>query len=143
MLNNLLNFLLTKEFKQGNSFGLFILRFTAGLLLFFGHGFKKLSVIFSGSEIQFGDPIGLGPELSFYLVAFAEGICSLFLAAGFFTRISTLILIINFLVILNVHAADGLAKLELGLFYFFSFATLFFTGAGKFSLDHLLFNKKK
>jgi len=137
---------LTQECKTGNDIGLLLLRIVAGLVLLYGHGFDKLTVIFSGQEIQFMDPIGIGATPSFYLAAFAEGICSIFLIVGLFSRFATLVLSINFLVILILHAfvmKDGFPVLELRFFYLASFIALTLLGPGKFSLDYSLFKKRE
>ncbi|MDD2285665.1 MAG: DoxX family protein [Bacteroidales bacterium] len=139
-----LNFLI-KDWRIGHDTGLLILRLLFGLVLIYGHGFAKMSVIFSGEEIQFMDPIGIGAVTSFYMAAFAEGVCAILLILGLFSRISTLILSINFLVIFIFHAfmlGDGFAVLELRLFYLFSFIALTFTGPGRWSLDYLLFRQE-
>ena len=135
----------TKKCKNGNDIGLLILRLVFAIVLIYGHGFDKLSVIFSGQEIQFMAPIGIGRELSSYSASFAEGICSILLLLGLFTRLSALVLTMNFIVIFIFHAfmvGDGFVILEPRFFYLFAFIALGFTGAGKFSLDYLLFRKK-
>ncbi len=136
---------LTSDGEKGKAIGLLILRLIFGLVLLYGHGFGKLSVIFGGHEIQFMDPIGIGATLSFYLAAFAEGICGILLVLGLFSRFATLVLSINFLVIFIFHAfivGDGFAILEVRFFYLFSFIALTFLGPGKISLDELLFNRR-
>jgi putative oxidoreductase len=137
--------ILTTEWKSGKDIGLLILRLVFGLVLIYGHGFEKLSVIFGGHEIQFLDPIGIGSKLSFYLAAFAEGICSIFLILGLFSRVAAFILALNFVVVFSFHAFiahDAFNVLELRFFYLFAFIAFIFTGPGKISLDYLLFNKK-
>lgn|SRR5699024_429827 len=137
---------LTKDYGKGNDYGLLILRIVAGLVLLYGHGFEKLTIILTGQEIQFMDPVGLGATLSFYLVAFAEGICAILLVLGLFTRWSALILSINFLVILLIHAfimGDGFQVLEVRFFYLASYISLLLLGAGRISLDYLLFKPKQ
>ncbi len=138
--------ILTKETKWSNNLGLLILRLIFGLVLLYGHGFGKLSTVFSGQEIHFMDPIGLGSTLSFYLAAFAEGICAILLILGLFSRFASVVLLLNFLVIFCFHAfmiGDGFTILEPRFFYLFAFVALTFTGPGRISLDFLLFNKKK
>lgn len=137
---------LVGDWKAGHDTGLLILRVVFGLVLLYGHGFEKLTVIFSGQEIQFMDPIGIGANTSYYMAAFAEGICAILLILGLFTRIATLILSINFLVIFIFHAfiaGDGFAVLELRFFYLFAFIGLTLTGPGRFSLDYQLFHRNK
>lgn len=137
--------LLIKDWKPGQDTGLLILRLVFGLVLIYGHGFEKMSVILSGQEIQFMDPIGIGETTSFYMAAFAEGICAILLMLGLFSRIVALILSGNFLVIFIFHAfimGDGFGVLELRYFYLFSFIALTLTGPGKYSLDYQLFQQK-
>lgn len=137
--------LLIHEWKIGIDSGSLILRLVFGFVLLYGHGFEKLTVIFSGQEIQFMDPIGIGANTSFYMAAFAEGICAILLILGLFSRLATFILAINFLVVFIFHAfiaGDGFAVLELRFFYLFAFIALTLTGPGKFSLDYLLFHRK-
>ena len=135
---------LTGSWKTGHATGLLILRLVFGLVLIYGHGFEKMAVVLSGQEIQFMDPIGIGASTSYYMAAFAEGVCAILLILGLFSRIATLILSINFLVIFIFHAfmiGDGFDVLELRFFYLFSFIALTLTGPGKLSLDHLLFRR--
>jgi putative oxidoreductase len=137
--------ILTTEWKSGKDIGLLILRLIFGLILIYGHGLDKLSVIFGGQEIQFFDPIGIGTKLSFHLAAFAEGICSIFLILGLFSRVAAFILTLNFIVVFSFHAFiahDAFSVLELRFFYLFAFIAFIFTGPGRISLDYLLFNKK-
>lgn len=139
---NLSSFLL-KENRASQDIGLLLLRIVAGLVLLYGHGFQKLTVIFTGQEIRFGDPLGIGMTSSFYLVAFAEGICALLLIFGLFSRAAALILTFNFLVILWVHLGDEFKILELRFFYLASYTALALLGPGRISLDYLLFNPNK
>lgn len=131
------------DWAVGRDAGLLILRLVFGMVLLYGHGFEKMAVVLSGGEIQFMDPIGIGAAPSFYLAAFAEGLCAMLLILGLFSRLATFILSINFLVIFIFHAfilGDGFAILELRFFYLFCFIALTLTGPGRFSLDHLLFS---
>ncbi len=133
---------LTKDYGKGNDYGLLILRVVAGLVLFYGHGAEKMTTLFSGQEIQFLDPIGLGSTTSFYLATFAEAICSILLIFGLFTRWASLVLVINFLVILIFHifmVKDGFPVLEVRFFYLASYVALLLLGPGRISLDYLLF----
>lgn len=127
--------------EKGIDLGLLILRIVFGAVLIYGHGFEKMYTVLSGDEIQFMDPIGIGVHSSYYLAAFAEGICSILLILGLFARIASFILTINFMIVLIFHAfmiGDGFAVLELRFFYLFGFLALTLTGPGKISLDYLL-----
>lgn len=137
--------LLTKNWKNGTDTGIFILRIVLGFFLLHSHGWDKLSVILSGEEIQFMDPIGIGATLSYYMAGFAEGIVVILLMLGLFMRPAILILLGNFLVIFYTHTSmfgDSFLALELQNMYFFGFLALLFTGPGKYSLDSMLFSKK-
>lgn len=117
-----------------------LLRVGAGALIL-THGYPKLLKVFAG-DFSFGDPIGLGPELSLILAAFAEGICGLLVAAGFWTRISALVLTINMSVVVFVaHAGDPFGSKEKGLLFLLMFVVLLFTGGGKYSFDARLSKK--
>lgn len=107
----------------------------------FSHGWGKLVKLVNGN-FEFGDPIGLGVELSLGLTVFAEIICAFFLLIGWFTRLAAIPLIITMLVaVFVVHLNDDFGKKELGLFYLISYLVLFLSGAGKYSVD-TLFRKK-
>lgn len=124
------------------SVAVFLLRVGAAALVM-THGIPKLMRILEGS-FGFGDPIGLGPTTSLFLVAFAEAICAFFVLLGLWTRFATIPLIINFIVVVFVaHADDPFVDKEKGAFFLISFVILFITGAGKYSLDQKLFGKNR
>ena len=106
------------------------------------HGWPKLSKLMAGGEIQFGDPIGLGPALSLILTVFAEVVCSIFIGIGLGTRLVTLPLMFTMIVAAFVaHGPDPFGRKETALLYFLIYLTLFVTGSRKYSLDHLITKK--
>lgn len=118
----------------------FILRIGAAALIM-THGIPKFLRILEG-DFGFGDPIGIGSTASLTLVAFAEAFCAALVLLGLFTRLALIPLIINMSVVVFVaHAGDPFGDKELGLFFLISFVVLFFTGAGKYSLDRKFFGK--
>lgn len=136
--------LFLKEWQDGKDMGILVIRLLFGFLLIYGHGWDKLSYVFSGQEIQFMDPIGIGTHLSFYLALFAEFFCSILLILGLFTRFAAIILTVNFIVIVSFHAfmaGDGFPILEPRFFYLFTYVALIFAGGGKFSIDNMLIKK--
>lgn len=140
-----IKYFLVGENATARDFGLLILRLVFAFVLLYGHGYGKMSVIFGGQEIQFMDPIGIGMATSFYLAAFAEGLCAILLILGLFSRIASLVLTINFVVIFIFHAfiiGDTFEVLEMRYLYLFTFLALTFTGPGRFSLDYALFLNK-
>lgn len=123
--------------------GLLIFRIAlSGLLL--THGYPKLIRFFSGEEIRFADPIGLGEVTTFTLAVFAEFICSILVILGLGTRLAVIPIIATMAVVaLIVHMPDGFGRQELPLLYLSGFLLLFFTGGGKYSLDHYFLLKKR
>jgi len=107
------------------------------------HGLPKLSRLLVGGEIQFGDPIGLGPTFSFVLVVFAEFICSILVGIGLGTRLAAIPLMITMIVAGFVaHSADPFGRKEIALLYLLFYITLFVLGSGKYSIDYLLTRKR-
>lgn len=115
---------------------LLIFRVSASFFMLYGHGWGKLMNVFSGN-FQFADPIGIGVTASLILAAFAEGICSLLIIAGFYTRGAALVLTINMAVaFLFVHLFnDPFSGMEKALLFLVIFLTVFLVGPGKYSLD--------
>ncbi|WP_153558336.1 DoxX family protein [Roseimaritima sediminicola] len=124
-----------------NSTGLLVLRVLFGLLMLV-HGWQKLSGFGELAEV-FPDPIGIGSRLSLILAIGAEFGCSLLLIIGLATRLATIPLAFTMLVAgLVVHSDDPWQKKELAFCYLTVYIVLLLTGPGKFSLDHLLANRK-
>ena len=123
--------------------GLLIFRIgIAGLML--THGTPKLIKAFSGGDISFADPVGLGEVVTFTFAIFAEFICSVLIILGLGTRLAAIPLIITMAVVtFVVHLNDGFGRQELPLLYLFGFILLFFTGGGKYSLDWYFLSRKK
>ena len=115
---------------------LLIIRIAAGGFMF-SHGWGKMIKLFNGN-FEFGDPIGLGPEISLGLTVFAEILCAFLVLIGLFTRLATVPLIITMLVaVFVVHLDHDFGKKEIGLFYLFNYLVLFLSGAGKYAVDSL------
>lgn len=115
-----------------------VFRIFVAFFMIYGHGFGKLMNVFSGN-FQFLDPIGLGPEISLILAAFAEGICAFLILIGFWTRLASLFLIVNMSVALffyHLPAGDTFGDIEVLLFYLLSWIVIFLLGPGKYSIDN-------
>ena len=115
---------------------LLLLRLFAGLSMAFSHGLPKLNKLMGGGEIRFYDFMGLGEGISLGLAVFAEFLAALLLAAGLFTRLASIPLIITMATAaFAVHGADPFARKEMSLFYLVVFLVIFLQGPGKYSVD--------
>lgn len=143
IMKKLLNFFLFgKSTGEGMaSLGLLILRVAAGVLMM-THGWSKIQN-FEGMVQSGFDPVGMGATLSVVMLIGAEFIAALFIVLGLLTRLSAVPLIVAMSVAAFVaHASDPLQVKELSLIYLAIFASLMITGAGKYSLDSILFRNK-
>ena len=150
----------TRRHDTATSLGLLILRLGfAGYLL--THGWGKAQMVLAGSFDQFGDPIGLGPGLSLVLVAFAEFVCAALVLVGLATRLAAIPPVIAMGVAAFVaHGADpwtmgaaaqrfmageseSWASKQPALMFLTAFLALAFTGAGRYSLDHLVAGRRR
>lgn len=105
------------------------------------HGIPKLQRILSG-EMKFGDPLGLGPEVSLVLAVFAEFFCSVFILLGLGTRLATIPLIVTMgVAAFIVHGDDPFNRKEMALLYLVAFLVLLLSGGGNYSLDRLIHRK--
>lgn len=108
------------------------------------HGFPKLQMLLEGGDIKFFDFLGLGPQISLGLTVFAEFVCSIFLILGLFTRIATGFLMFTMVVAgFFVHGADSFDKRELSFLYLTIYLFMMLLGAGKFSVDGMIKNKRR
>lgn len=121
---------------------LLILRIAGGALML-THGIGKMESLFGTDPIQFPDPIGLGATTSLALAVFAEVVCAALLILGLATRFAAIPLLITMLVaVFVVHIADPFANQELPLLYATIYVVILIAGAGKFSIDNMVFNKQ-
>lgn len=127
-----------KNYSNPANIGLLIIRvFTSTMML--THGGPKFMRLLDGN-LKFGDPIGIGSELSFILVVFAEFFCSILIIIGLGTRLATIPLIITMLVALLIaHASDPILDHTNILAYLAGYIVLFVTGSGKYSVDYKIF----
>lgn len=137
------------------SIGLLILRLGIGGYLA-THGWGKVQMVLAGSFDQFGDPIGLGSAASLVLVTIAEFVCAILVMIGLGTRFAAVPTVIAMAVaafvahggdpwtmgggyvLFTSGAAESWASKEPALLFLVAFLALIFTGAGRFSVDHLI-----
>lgn len=127
--------------EMWNSIGLLCLRAGLGGMMAYGHGWGKMSQVLKG-DMQFADPLGLGPAVSLMLAAGAEFICAILLIVGLLTRVAAVPLAATMAVALFiVHADDPWQRKEMAAVYLVPFLALVFTGAGRYSLDGLIWRR--
>ncbi len=117
----------------------------SGFLLFYLHGLKKLQNPDSFIHfVQSAFSSLPSPILFAWLAIIAESLIAIFFALGLFTRISALILTINFLFILYYHiqiAGDPLSSYEKALLYFSIFLAFAVIGPTGYSIDRNILKK--
>ena len=132
-------------------FGILIIRLIIGLIMAF-YGYEKLihfnemaASDFWMKQVSF---LGMSSKISLGLTVFAELFCSVLLILGLFTRISLFFLLFCmawiFLVVFPfsiLDKGDNGYKFNDAFVYFMIYLGLFFTGAGRYSLDARLFNR--
>ena len=145
-----------KSFFSGNAinvdFGLLIIRLIIGFLMAF-YGYEKLihfnemaASDFWMKNVSF---FGMSSKVALGLTVFAELGCSILLIVGLFTRVSLFFLLFCmgwiFLVVFPMSIldkGDNGYQFNDAFVYFVIYLGLFFTGAGKYSLDSKLFSRR-
>ena len=141
MLTKCLNILLVSSKNKLHGLGLLLLRIGASALMIYLHGWPKL-VTFPEGRNKFPELIGLGSETGLVLAIFAEIICSMLLIFGLYTRLAVIPLAFTMIVAAFVVNADAafIVK-EKGMLYLTVYLFFLVVGAGKYSIDHLLYQK--
>lgn len=105
------------------------------------HGWGKFLKIIEG-DWGFGNPIGLGEELSLFMAAFAEFVCSIVLIIGYKSRLAALPPAFTmFVAAFIVHIDDPWRKMEFPLLYLVGYISIIILGSGQYSLDAVLKRK--
>lgn len=138
-----------------SSIGLLILRVGVGGFML-SHGWGKLQMMLAGEFDKFSDPIGLGSGLSLVLMVLAEFVCALLVVLGVATRFAATPIVFAMAVaafvahgndpwtmeqgakLFMTGAAKSWASKEPALLFLIPFLALVFTGAGKLSIDGLI-----
>lgn len=117
-----------------------ILRLVAGGAML-SHGIPKL-MAFSELSQSFPDPLGIGSLISLLMALGAEVGCSLLLILGLFTRLALFPLSFTMMMaFFIIHGNDPFAVKELALMYMTIYVAIFAIGAGRYSIDKLIFKK--
>ncbi len=139
----LVDYLLSRDSRPGNFLSFVILNFRSfcGLMML-PYGYGKIVNYDRYAADFFGDPIGIGDIPSLWLTIFAQTVCPVTLLLGFQTRLSASILAFNMLVAVKYHFFDPFSTKVLPVLYLGLYLIQLLLGAGKYSLDYLLFDKK-
>ncbi|HWX18811.1 MAG TPA: DoxX family protein [Candidatus Binatia bacterium] len=132
------------------TWGHFLLRVSAGLMIFYIHGWHKLEGWIA--YLQNGTPWKLAEEVagmhfpaplaSAVAATLVQFICSLFVTVGLFTRINAalLVCVLGGAILQNLLAERDP---QLAILYTLVAITLVFLGGGKFSLDAKMLSKSE
>jgi len=132
---------LVNKTSEGINIALLLTRVAIAVLMLV-HGVPKMGLLFSGDTVLFPSVFGLTPALSLSLTVFAEVLCSVFILAGFATRLAVVPLIVTMLIaVLVIHDNDPFSNKELALHYLVTYLVLLIAGSGKYSLDYLLYTR--
>jgi putative oxidoreductase len=115
--------------------GLLLLRLAGAFLLLYVHGLPKL-LQYSSQVQNIEDPFHMGKGITLSLAIFAEVLCPLMVAVGYFARLACLpILFLLLVAMLCVHSDWGIAQGQVGWLLFTIFASIFVAGPGKYSFQ--------
>lgn len=139
-----MDYLLSRDSFGGNrsSFVVLFFRFFCGLMMI-PYGYGKIVNYEKYAADFFGDPIGLGDIPSLWLTIFAQVACPIALLLGFQVRLSAFILWFNMLVAVKYHFFDPFSVKALPLLFLGLYSIQVLLGAGRYSLDYLLYAQEK
>jgi putative oxidoreductase len=125
-----------------------LLRFSTGSMMCYYHGWSKITAGSNRWE-RLGNVMTEFIGLDFlsiplgFMASFSESIASLLIMVGLFTRPSAILLAITMFVAFAKNVSGkGIDGSELSLIYLLLSIIILINGAGRFSLDRLLFNKR-
>jgi len=123
-----------------NDFALLFIRIWFCTSLFVKHGIEKFTR-FPQMVTHFPDPIHIGPTIGLSFALIADAICTIFIVLGLGTRLASLFILINLLVVfIFLHQFSFMKDhAELVYTYLGLSAFLIMAGPGKYSLDQKLF----
>jgi putative oxidoreductase len=139
------------DVNKSTNISLFLIRVTIGII-FFLHGLQKVFGSFGGSGLKKWNEYLKSsfklPEIVGYISAISEMIFGIFLIAGLFTRISSLIMIIFMLfATFMVHWKNGFFITNKGYEYclliIVCLISLTIMGGGEYSVDSKFIFKEK
>lgn len=133
-----------------NDVGLLIMRVVVGGCLVLKHGTEKafdFHTMATNTRLPFPDPIHIGVVASLVIALLSDFICGLFVIMGLGTRIAAAFAFVNILVAwITVHHFSFFGPRadhgEIIVLMMGGMAAFVFTGAGRYSIDHLATTKR-
>ncbi|MGE0448773.1 MAG: DoxX family protein [Vicinamibacterales bacterium] len=125
------------------SLALLVLRLWFGAMMVTFHGWVKVTN-FESLSARFSDPYNLSRPVSLSLSILAEFVCASLIVLGAATRPAAAVLAVNMttaFVFSHGMRLSGPGNGELAFLYLGAFLTLLVAGAGRYSLDRVLFGR--
>ena len=136
-MKKMLKFFQLSFIPTSTDLGLLVLRVWVGLSMVILHGWPKVSGYSSMLE-KWQDPLGIGNQPSLIGAIFGELVCAGLVVLGLATRFAALVCVFTMGVaffIAHKGVLKGPMNGEMAFIYMAAFATLFFAGPGKLSID--------
>jgi len=117
-----------------NDVGLALLRVLPSVMLM-THGIPKLQKLLAGN-MEFFDPIGIGPAPSLFLAVIGEVVCPVLMILGYKTRWAAVPSAITMAVAAFIaQAGQAFSDKEKALLYLSFFIVIMLVGPGRYSID--------
>ena len=144
MMKNLLFLIMrTNAGSVWNNVALLFFRVAVSTELLVAHGLKKVGVGVSLPEVV-PNPLGFPDFFNQVFATTANLIMPLFIIFGLMTRIAALpILAVTLTGYFVLHFNDPILVKDVPFIYSVCFLLIFFTGAGKYSLDNYITDRKR
>jgi putative oxidoreductase len=112
------------------------------------HGWGKVQMVMAENFDKFPDPLNIGSKYSLICTALAEFVCAGLVAIGFLTRFAAIgpviaMSVAAFIIHKNDPWFGAPPSKEPALLFLTGFLTLVFTGPGRFSIDGIMFGRRK
>lgn len=131
-------------FKRYSSWSPLFIRLVVGFHLIYGVIDNVVNRARMVEFIQYLNIHDVPYSIAAYVSVYAQLICGICFILGYFQRTSAFVMILNFIfALLIAHRGDSYNNLFPALFMLASSLSLFFSGAGKLSLDQYRFRRFK
>lgn len=142
MIDFLKDILKTNQSAASIDVALLFLRVAIGILML-RHGIPKIKKLISPEPIHFFKTFGLSERNSLRLAAFVEVFFSTCIILGLGTQITVIPLLFTMIIAaFHTMGAQPFDKKELPVLFLLIYITILLSGAGKYSLDYMIFGLK-